>query len=158
MQLFLSSYINKIDKKGRVSIPAQFRNVLASKNHQTIITYQSFINNCIEACAPDRLEQLYSFIDNLDPFSEQKDAFATTILGGSLMLNIDNDGRVCLPDFYVENLGLTENVTFVGKGNTFELWNSEKFQEYSVKARNLALNSRDSLRNINMGGIKNDSK
>src|SRR5687768_12823833 len=97
MALFLSTYTNKVDKKGRVSVPASFRVVLASQNFPGIVAYDSFINPCVEACGMDRIEKLHSQIETLDPFSEEHDAFAATILGGSQQLAFDGEGRVMLP-------------------------------------------------------------
>lgn len=152
MNLFLSNYVNKLDKKGRVSIPAQFRNVLNNAGNAQIITYQSFINNCVEACSPERIEKLHSYIDGLDPFSEQKDAFATAILGGSQPLSLDGEGRVLLPEEYIEFLSLKENVSFVGKGNTFEIWQPETFKDYAARSRDIALTHRLSLKS-NFGNV-----
>ncbi|MBN9543785.1 MAG: cell division/cell wall cluster transcriptional repressor MraZ [Alphaproteobacteria bacterium] len=146
MKLFLSNFTNKLDKKGRVSVPAQYRTVLVNQEFSGIITYESFINNCIEASGIDRFVKLNEFIENLDPFSEERDAFAAAILGGSQQLSFDSEGRVLLPESYIFNLNLSENVTFVGKGDTFEIWNPNEFAVYAEKARALAKEKRSSLK------------
>ncbi|MBN8827909.1 MAG: cell division/cell wall cluster transcriptional repressor MraZ [Sphingobacteriia bacterium] len=146
MKLFLSNYTNKLDKKGRVSIPAQFRAVLVNQEFNGIITYISFVNNCIEASGVDRLTKLNNFIENLDPFSEERDAFATAILGGSQQLQFDSEGRVNLPEDYISQLALSEYVTFVGKGETFEIWNPDDFKIYSEKSKLLAKERRGTLK------------
>ena len=76
MALFLSTFINKIDSKGRVSVPAQFRQSLNNKDFSGIVIYESFVNDCIEGCDIDRIKLLSESIDNLDPFSEERDSFA----------------------------------------------------------------------------------
>jgi MraZ protein len=143
--LFLSSYINKIDKKGRVSVPASFRSSLSQQNFPGIIAYSSFINPCIEACGMNRIEVLNQTIDNLDPYSEARDAFATTILGGCIQLAFDSEGRVILPEALIEFAHLDEQACFVGKGATFEIWNPKSFEEYAAKAREMARNDRHIL-------------
>lgn len=143
--LFLSTYINKIDKKGRVSIPASFRSSLTQQNSPVIICYNSFINPCIEASSINRIEMLSQTIDNLDPYSESRDAFATTILGGCLQLLIDGEGRVIIPESLIEFAKLNEQACFVGKGATFEIWNPKDFEEYSLIARELAKKERHIL-------------
>lgn len=146
MALFLSTYINKVDKKGRVSVPASFRNVLAIQPFSGIIAYGSFVHECIEACGIDRLEQLSQSIDVLDPYSDERDAFATTILGGSVQLAFDSEGRILLPESLIELAHITDKATFVGKGKTFEIWKPETFETYAAEARELAQKQRGQLR------------
>lgn len=150
MTLFISTYTNKLDKKGRISIPAQFRAVIASNtnaynNFSGIVAYASFVNKCIEACGMDRIMQISSSIDNLDPYSDRRDAFATTILGGSVQLAFDSEGRVSLPEHLLDIAGIKEQAIFVGKGQTFEIWNPDTFNEYYDKAREIAKKERASL-------------
>ena len=143
--LFLSTYINKIDKKGRVSVPASFRSALSEQNFPGIIAYSSFINPCVEACGINRIEVLNQTIDSLDPYSEARDAFATTILGGCIQLAFDSEGRVILPENLIAFAKLDEQACFVGKGATFEIWHPTVFEEYAANAREIAKSGRHSL-------------
>jgi MraZ protein len=146
MALFLSSFQKKIDKKGRVSVPSTFRAVLAPEHFNGIVVYQSFINPCLEACGMSRIEKLSERIDALDPFSEEHDAFAATILGGSVQLAFDGEGRVMLPEHLLEGAGIGEDVVFVGKGKTFEIWKPEDYAKHAEAARKIALEKRQHLR------------
>lgn len=146
MALFLSTYVNKVDKKGRVSVPAPFRAILATQHYPGIVAYGSFINPCVEACGMERIEKLHSQIESLDPFSEERDAFSTTILGGSQQLGFDSEGRVMLPDSLVELAGINDQAVFVGKGETFEIWQPKAYEDYAVEARRLAAEKRLHLR------------
>ncbi len=152
MALFLSTFVNKVDKKGRVSVPAPFRAVLMNQAFGGIIAYSSFVNPCIEACSMERLERLSSSIDTLDPYSDERDAFATTILGGSVQLPFDGEGRVLLPESLLQNAKIDEQAVFVGKGATFEIWQPAAFELYSQKARDLAKEQRATLRLQQPGG------
>jgi MraZ protein len=133
--LFLSTFENKIDKKGRVSVPAQFRASLASNDVSGIIVYESFVNECIEGCDIGRIRQLSESIDNLDPFSPKRDAMATAVLGSAIQLPLDGDGRIILPESLIKKASLNDKAIFIGKGPTFEIWNPEKFAKYFEKAR-----------------------
>lgn len=150
--LFLSTYINKVDKKGRVSVPAGFRSQLINEKFQGVIVYGSFINESIEACSLSRVERLSQSIDSLDPYSDARDAFATTILGGSFQLPFDSEGRIILPESLVKEIGIDQNACFVGKGATFEIWAPEKFESYSKNARSLAKEQRGNL-TLNPGTV-----
>jgi MraZ protein len=149
--LFLSTYQNKIDKKGRISVPAPFRAGLArvaekGEDFSGIIAYGSFINRCIEACDIGRIRKLSARIEQLEPFSEERDAFATTILGGSQQLAFDGEGRVMLPESLLTLAGLADMAIFVGKGDTFEIWEPRAFEEYAARSRELAREKRLRLR------------
>jgi len=144
--LFLSTYTNKVDKKGRVSVPANFRAALSKQEYQGIVAYNSFVNECVEACGMDRIERLSESIDELDPYSDERDAFAATILGGSVQLQFDSEGRVMLPANLMEEVGIKDKVVFVGKGATFEIWEPKAFEQYSSRAKDLAKRQRANLR------------
>jgi MraZ protein len=135
MALFLSTFTNKIDSKGRVSVPAQFRSSLVDKDFSGVVVYESFVNDCIEGCDIDRIRKLSESIDNLDPFSADRDALATSLLGGSFQLSIDSDGRVILPENLLKKAQIKGVAVFVGKGPTFEIWQPDKFEEYMTKAK-----------------------
>ncbi len=138
MNIFLSKYINKIDKKGRVSVPAGYRSVLASERFNGVVVYPSFKNRCIEACSMSRLEELSKIIQNLDPYSEERDAFETIILGEAVQVQFDNEGRVILPSYLMEQVGISEQACFVGKGLVFEIWHPEYFDQHLSAVREIA--------------------
>ncbi len=146
MALFLSTFTNKVDSKGRVSVPAQFRVSLVKNDFSGIVVYESFVNDCIEGCDLERIKKLSESIDNLDPFSEERDAFATAILGGSTQIALDNDGRVILPENLLKKAGIKDTAVFIGKGSTFEIWNPAKFESYMAKAKKDAKDKRNLLR------------
>lgn len=144
--LFLSTFEKQIDKKGRVSVPASFRAALATQQFNGIIAYPSFVHPCVEACGMSRIEKLYERIESLDPFSEERDAFATAIMGGSVQLAFDGEGRVVLPEAILEQAGITSTGVFVGKGETFEIWEPKAFAQHQAAARELAKAKRGALR------------
>jgi MraZ protein len=152
MNIFLSKYINKIDKKGRVSIPAGYRNALAQEKFSGVVVYPSFKNNCIECCSMSHLEELSKIIQNLDPYSDERDAFETIVLGEAIQLQFDSEGRVVLPSNLMEQVGITTQGCFVGKGVVFEIWNPDEFDSYRKGAKEIAQNNRSILKNIrNLG-------
>ena len=94
--MFLSTYENKLDKKGRVSVPAPFRSYLSNLGYNGIVCFPSFNHSSIEAWPQDRIEKISNAIDSLDPFEEKKDYFATSILSESINLQFDSEGRIAL--------------------------------------------------------------
>ena len=144
--LFLSTYSNKIDKKGRVSVPAPYRAVLLEQKSGGMMAYPSLMHGCIEACGMDRFAKLNERIERFDPFSEERDAFTATIFGESMQLAFDSEGRVTLPENLLVVAGISEQAIFVGKGETFEIWEPTAFKDYAAKARAMVLERKHMLK------------
>jgi MraZ protein len=144
--LFLSTYHNRLDKKGRISVPAQFRAVLAAQQFQGIVAYASPQYTCIEACGMERIVKINQRIEQMDPYSEERDAFATAIFGESVQLNFDTEGRVMLPESLIAFAKLKEQVTIVGKGEIFEIWEPKNFESHVARAREIVQEKRHHLR------------
>ena len=120
--MFLSSFENKIDKKGRVSVPATFRSYLNTLGYNGFISYPSFNHSALEACSQDRIEKLSSTIDSLNPFEEKRDYFATSVLSESESHQFDTEGRVSISEKLLNHAKIKNNVLFVGLGRTFQIW------------------------------------
>jgi MraZ protein len=150
--LFLSTYQNRIDKKGRLSVPAPFRAALTKQEFAGIVAYGSLLHPCIEGCGMDRFAKLNERIEMLDPFSEERDAFATTIFGESVQLAFDSEGRIMLPEQLIATANLQEQAVFVGKGEIFEIWEPGAFAEHAKRAREVARDKRFHLRGTPGGG------
>ena len=133
--MFLSSYENKLDKKGRVSVPASFRSYLSSLGYNGVVCYPSFNNQSIEACSQDRIEKLSNTIDSLNPFEEKRDFFATSILSESISLQFDSEGRISLPSKLLKHAKIKNNMLFVGQGKTFQIWEPAIFEKFKAQAR-----------------------
>ena len=144
--MFLSSYENKIDKKGRVSVPATFRSHLSSMGYNGFISYPSFNHAALEACSQDRIERLSQTIDSLNPFEEKRDFFATSILSESENLQFDTEGRVSLSDKLLNHANIKTNVLFVGLGKTFQIWDPKIFEKFKIIARKKAFQNRSNLK------------
>ena len=133
--MFLSSYENKLDKKGRVSVPASFRSYLSSLGYNGVICYPSFNNQSIEACSQDRIEKLSNTIDSLNPFEEKRDYFATSILSESISLQFDSEGRISLSSKLLKHAKIKNNMLFVGQGKTFQIWEPSIFEKFKAQAK-----------------------
>ena len=144
--MFLSSYENKIDKKGRVSVPATFRSHLNSSGYNGFISYPSFNYSALEACSQDRIEKLSSTIDSLNPFEEKRDYFATSVLSESENLQFDTEGRVSISEKLLIHAKVKNNVLFVGLGKTFQIWEPKNFMKFKAFARKKAFQNRSNLK------------
>ena len=145
MALFLSTFLNKVDRKGRVSVPASFRSALVGQTFDGIIAFPSFVQPAIEGSGVDRIESLAAGIDQFDPFSEEHDHFANAILADSQQIGFGDDGRIVLPEVLREHANITEHAAFVGRGATFQIWEPEAFAAVQAEARKRAREDRASL-------------
>ena len=144
--MFLSTYENKLDKKGRVSVPASFRSYLSNMGYNGVVCYPSFNNTSIEACPQNRIEKLSESIDSLNPFEEKRDVFATSVLADSTNLQFDSEGRVSIPDNLLSHAKIKQTMLFVGQGKTFQIWEPKLFEKFKVQARKKANLHRASLK------------
>ena len=144
--MFLSSHENKLDKKGRVSVPASFRSHLSSLGYNGFVAYPSFNHDSLEACSQDRIEKLSSTIDSLNPFEEKRDFFATSVLSESASLLFDSEGRVLVSEKLLSHAKIKNNILFVGLGKTFQIWEPKIFERFKVVARKKAYQNRSSLK------------
>ena len=144
--MFLSSYENKLDKKGRVSVPATFRSYLNSMGYNGFISYPSFNHSALEACSQDRIEKLSNTIDSLNPFEEKRDYFATSVLSESVNLQFDTEGRVSFTEKLLDHAKIKNNILFVGLGKTFQVWEPKIFDKFKVVARKKAYQNRSNLK------------
>ena len=115
--MFLSSFENKIDKKGRVSVPANFRSHLNSMGYNGFISYPSFNHTALEGCTQDRIEKLF-----------------------------DTEGRVSISEKLLSHAKIKSNVLFVGLGKTFQIWDPNNFYKFKAFARKKAFQNRSNLK------------
>ena len=135
MDRFLSNATNKIDAKGRVSVPATFRSVLAKKGVQELYCLQDFSFPAVSAGGPELLAQYERQLDALDPLSPEADELSLLIHGGGIPLRLDGEGRLMVVDFIRDFTGISSEVTFVGRGEFFQLWEPEAFRSAQAAAR-----------------------
>ena len=144
--MFLSTYENKLDKKGRVSVPASFRSHLSNLGYNGVICYPSFNNQSIDEWPDDRIEKISNTIDTLSPFEEKRDYFATSVLSESINLQFDGEGRILLTQKLLKHAKIKNTMLFVGQGQTFQIWEPTAFEKFKITARKKA--------NINRGNLK----
>lgn len=135
MTLFLSTYTNKVDKKGRVSVPASFRAALGERLHHGLVIFAAHNHACLEGFDWAKMDEISDRMDHYDLFSSEQDDLATTIFGESVQLLPDADGRVNLPAHLMQAAQIEDKATFVGLGRKFQIWSPELFERRKDQAR-----------------------
>lgn len=135
MDRFVSNFTNRLDAKGRVSIPATFRAVLARDGHEGLIVLPSLEGKSLDAGGNALLSEIDRLLDGFAPYSEERDHLSSALLGTSEVLKADGEGRIILSDSLKTYAGITDSVTFVGHGHKFQIWEPETFRAHLDAAR-----------------------
>ena len=132
-----------LDAKGRVCIPASFRDVLTAQNTSGVYICPSFAEGALEGFGEEVLQEFHQRLAQEDPFfSQATDDKVFAVLSMSQLLPRDENGRVRLPDEFIAHAGLKDRVTFVGMGRKFQIWDSERFAPVQAERLKRALAQR----------------
>ena len=146
MALFLGTVLNKIDAKGRVSVPCDFRAACMGESFQGVVLFNSFTGTCIEGCTFSRMEKLSDAADGLDLFGEAAESLNALIFSDARQLSFDVTGRIVVPADLLRAAGIEGEALFVGRGKTFQIWAPAAFKEAQKQEREKAKRARPTLR------------
>lgn len=135
MNRFLSHATNRVDAKGRVSVPAPFRSVLQERQIQELYGFQDFVFPAISIGGPELMERFERQLGQLDAFSPEAHQMSLLVHGGGVFMKLDPEGRLMVTDFIRAFTGITTEVTFVGRADYFQLWQPQAFQDAQQAAR-----------------------
>ena len=143
--LFMDTIINKVDAKGRVSLPSDYRAIVKELSTE-IVCYRSLTSPCIEGCLEDLLDKLATDMENsLDFFSQTQDDLTNLIFGDAKRFAFDSTGRIVLTEKLLKHAQITDTAVFVGKGRKFQIWNPENWEKEEARIRAEVLKKRPSL-------------
>jgi MraZ protein len=122
MDRFVSHYLLRLDAKGRVSIPAPFRAVLARDGFDGLFCCPALDRPAIDVGGRALLAEIEQLIAGFAPYSEEREQFSTALYGTSETLKMDTEGRVTLTEALKDHAGIMEAASFVGLGHKFQIW------------------------------------
>jgi len=146
MSLFLSSFENRLDTKGRISVPASFRSAVANENFAGIVLYRSFTNNCIEGLSMSRMEKMASATDQMGVFDSELDDLSAMLFADARPLQFDVTGRIIVPADLLAHANITDTAVFVGRGNSFQIWEPSAFAAAQKKSLSNLRTTRPNLK------------
>jgi MraZ protein len=166
MRYFLSTYLNKVDKKGRVSVPAAFRSVLSAGRGDgkvdgaiPVIVFPSLKVRALDACPVSYIDELALALENPETPFAMRDMLETVVFGRSEELYIEPDGRMVLSDRLLGHAGIAENVAFVGMRKFFRIWDPVAFDAQDqdmldqARAQDLTLSNAIAVARSGKGGV-----
>tara|TARA_B100000900_G_scaffold346862_1_gene311801 strand:- start:135 stop:599 length:465 start_codon:yes stop_codon:yes gene_type:complete len=138
MALFLSTIVNKMDTKCRVSVPSSFRNSLQKQTFKGVIAFPSYQNNSIDACGIDRMENISESLDRNNEYSKEEFDVISLYFGEAERLPFDKEGRIILPKTLINHASIANEVLFVGLGPTFQMWNPNSYKKKKMETIKIA--------------------
>ncbi len=146
MDRFVSRFTNRLDTKGRVSIPAPFRAVLARDGFDGLFAHPSLDAAAVDCGGHALVGEIDQLLARYAPYSEEHEFLSTALFGASEILKLDAEGRVILTETIKAYAGITQEVTFVGQGDKFQIWEPSRFHAHFEEAKNRV---RDIRRELN---------
>ena len=125
--MFLSTSHNKIDKKGRVSVPANYRNQIEAEGGPLIL-FKSLQFKCLEGTSIQRMHQYVDAIDELDGMSNEA-SILRMMMADSFEIRYDSEGRITLPETLISFSNIQETAVFMGVGRSFLIWSKLEYQK-----------------------------
>lgn len=135
MDRFVSHFTNRLDAKGRISVPASFRAVLARDGFEGVYVYPSLDAPALDAGGNVLLSEIDTLLSGLALYSDERDSFATALHGTSEVLKMDGEGRIILSEQLKDHAEIGDAVTFVGLGPKFRIWEPERFRRHLADAQ-----------------------
>jgi MraZ protein len=135
MDRFVSHFTNRLDAKGRISVPASFRAVLVKDGFEGLYVYPSLDAPALDAGGNALLSEIDALLGGLAPYSDERDSFSTALHGTSEVLKIDGEGRIILTEQLKAHANIGEAVTFVGLGSKFRIWEPDSFRAHLAEAQ-----------------------
>ncbi len=150
MTQFLGTHQNRLDAKGRVSVPAPFRTALRGEDGVArLVLRPSHKHPCIEGWPTQAFYALAATFERLDTFSDEQDDLATSLFSDACQLETDKEGRIVLPEEMKTHAGLRDAVVFMGVGRNFTIWEPAAAEQRRAEARERARS-----RNFTLPGAK----
>lgn len=131
--MFLGEYQHSLDNKGRVAIPARFRDKLSTG---AIITRG--LDNCLFVFSPKDWEVLAQKITALPLSQANSRAFSRLMLSGAMDVELDSQGRILVPDYLRKYAGLSRQAVIAGVYNRMEIWDTAAWEKYKQKTESAA--------------------
>jgi len=133
MPLFLSTFTNKVDRKGRVSVPASYRAALSGQEWAGVVLYRSPLLPAIVGCDLEYMLRHSEAVDEFQALEDPRQALSATILADSRQLAFDPEGRILLPADLLAHANITDRASFVGRGKTFQIWEPAALEDHTAK-------------------------
>ncbi len=134
LPFFLGTHLNRVDKKGRVSVPATFRTVLEGSAFSGVVALRSFQVSGLEAFSLETMQQMAQQLEQLELFSPKRSWLEAALFGNAQQLSFDSEGRLVLTEAVRESIGVSDQVAFVGMNRFFRMMAPATLETFQAQA------------------------
>jgi MraZ protein len=133
-KMLIGEYTHTIDDKNRISMPAKFRSLMGKK-----IVITPGLDQCLFAFTAKEWERIaVKLSENASMLSSDMRSFTRYMFGGASEVEVDNIGRILVPDFLRERANLKSKVVLIGVQNRLEIWNEKSWTDYKKQVEKQA--------------------
>ena len=126
LKMFIGQYGHNVDAKGRIILPAKFRDKLGDE-----IILARGLDGCLSAYSLEKWKDIEQKLSSLPTTKKQNRAYNRLVLSSAADLEFDKMGRINIPSHLIEIAGLKKKCIVVGVGDYFEIWDEERWSEYN---------------------------
>ena len=138
---FLGNIEAKTDAKGRAFLPAPFRKVLAASGEESLVLRQDVFENLLVLYPVSVWSELMDDMRRrLSRWDRRQQMAYRTFVSSAVEVGIDGSGRILIPRSFLEAAGISQNVRFVGMGDTIEIWPADTMETMSKEDFGQVLN------------------
>ncbi|EIW88979.1 cell division protein MraZ [Alishewanella agri BL06] len=127
--MFRGSFTLTLDDKGRLALPARYRDRLLSENQGQLICTIDLHDPCLLLFPLAEWEEIEEKLQSLSSLNPQERRLQRILLGNATECDMDKSGRILLPAFLRQHAGLNKNIRLVGQLNKFEIWDEAAWQD-----------------------------
>ncbi|MFV0380619.1 MAG: division/cell wall cluster transcriptional repressor MraZ [Breznakia sp.] len=123
---FIGEYAHNIDKKGRIIVPARFRDALSEK-----VIVAKGLDGCLSLYTQNQWSKLTDQLAQLPTTKKESRLFRRNLMAKASECEIDNQGRILIPSLLVKEANLIKACYVIGTGSTIEIWSKERWDAYN---------------------------
>jgi MraZ protein len=143
--MFIGEYSHSMDTKGRLAIPAKFRDEL---EQGAVVT--KGIDNCLTLYPAQEWEKIADKISQLPVSQSNTRAFSRHMLAGAMDVLLDGQGRIIIPDYLRKYAGIEKKAVITGLYNRLEIWDEDQWQAYKAQTEYESENIAETLADLNV--------
>ncbi len=125
---FIGGYAYTIDAKGRVNIPARFRQVLSEINANTFVVTRG-LDPCVWVYPQVVWQDIMTELRSLSSLKPINRTFIRNTTRYATYCTYDKQGRIQIPQPLIDHAGLDKDVSIIGMNNKIEIWNPDRLAE-----------------------------
>ncbi|MDF2618294.1 MAG: MraZ domain protein [Xanthobacteraceae bacterium] len=134
MDRFVSTYAMRLDSKGRMSIPAPYRALIARDGLEHLYCHPALDLPALQAGGARLMAGIDALIERYPPYSEAREELAGALYGAIEMVKLDPEGRVMLSEGLKAHAQIKDEATLVGLGDSFRIWEPSRFRAHLAEA------------------------